>query len=647
MPPPGLRDLSLIDEGLIKFDQAKEAVGDLARLIPELPSSYQPSLRRVGKTIVDSFRHNPKLASLMNTVLAEGAAQAAQLAKEGSGPSEPAAVTRTASILAMIDDEKIQALTQEGSALLEELTALDRPDLVQVVLESLASYLGDRSAKRRLAACKALSLLRRAYEKSATEDVLQSLEIGVRSALDQERDASVYPVLADLGGFLADLRIRRGGLDRAREIVDLLHKHYKIKDPGFVRRGELAYVALERVASAPGLVALAPKARDGDPAAAMIFEALGAAATRFFIGQLKVAGDTATRLNLAGFVARAGAGAATVLLDEIQKTSVPSDVMHLIEVLPHAMPPDMAEMALTGLLRHPAVAVRKRAATMAAEQAYPRAGTALLDALVIEQDASMKLVYVECLGRLRVKGAVEVLAGLAEARQSADELRVAACAALGRIGDIRAVPILARVCLRGEKGLTGLLRTTPPQVRASAVRSLALFPGNREAREALRKAQDDKETMVKSAAQQARYSPIYEAFGMLAQGIQMIADLRDLDAKADRVAGSFAEIPFEQVCRWIGRHEKVGLLSVSFGNAAGKIAFDAGLVIAAEYEGRRDQEAFGLLAQRREGLFLFQGGLMTSERRILVPVDSLLQEAARAKTSSGRGGSDSSVRPQP
>jgi len=36
-------------------------------------------------------------------------------------------------------------------------------------------------------------------------------------------------------------------------------------------------------------------------------------------------------MHFASFIARAGAGAATVLMDELGKTSVPSDVMHMIE----------------------------------------------------------------------------------------------------------------------------------------------------------------------------------------------------------------------------------------------------------------------------------------------------------------------------
>jgi HEAT repeat protein len=631
------------DEGRVALEDARHAIGDIARLLPDLGAGPQAVLRRLGKVLIDAFRHNPQLSAMMGALLQAGAAQTSP-APAQAAPSEPPAVSRATGILSLPDDEKIMALAQEGAALLDELSALERPDLVKTVLDSLAGYLGDRSAKRRLSACRSLSLLRRAHEKNASEETVYALEIGVRSALDQERDATVYPVLADLAGFFADLRIRRGALDRAREIVDLLHKHYKIKDPAFSQRGELAYVALERLAAGAGVASIVEKLRTGEPEAVRIIESIGAAATRFLIGQIRATQDPALRLHYAGFIARAGAGAATALLDEIQKTVSPSDILPLMEMLPHATPPDMAEMALGGLLRHGAVAVRKRSAGMLADQAYPRAGALLLEAFGTDPDGGARIAFIDCIGRIKHKGAVDPLLAMADSRQQVDEVRAAACLALGRIGDPRVIPILSRIALKGERGLTSILAKVAPAVRTAAVRGLALFPGNKDAREAVRRAMDDKEPAIKAAAQQARYAPLYEAFGAAAQGIEMIADVREVPQRVVKVAGSFAELPFEAVCRWIGGQERTGMLVVASGGQQGRIWFDAGLVIAAEFQGRTDKEAFTALAIRREGLFLFEADVHSGERRILIPVDSLLHDTSRGRVA-GKSGSDTGLRP--
>lgn len=636
------------EEGRIFFEQAKDAVGEIARLLHETPAPFHDPLRRIGRILIEAFRGNPRITAMMGALLSgqveealpEGAREAA-----AGAPVEPPAVTRATSVLSMPDDERITVLSQEGGALLDELAALERPDLVQSLLESLSGFLGDRAAKRRLQACRTLGGLRRAYEKDASDEVLYALEIGVRSALDQEREAAVYPALADVAAFLADLRIRRSNLDRAREILDLLHKHYKIKDPAFPKRGELAYISLEKLSAGSGLASLAIKLKAGDAEAVRIIEAVGAAATRFLIGEIKTAETNSERLNLAGFIARAGPGAATVLLDEIAKTTVPSDVLRLVEVLPHAMPVDMAEMAMGGLLRHPAVAVRKRTALMVAEQGYPRAGGALMDAFASEVDAATRLVFVDCLGRLRHKGAIDLLGEVIDARHQPEELRAAACLALGKIGDPRAVVPLVKLVSKGEKGLTKIFVKVPGSVRASAVRALALYPLNKEARETIRRAQEDGDTVVRSAASQARYAPLYDAFGDLAQGAVIIANAADLGGEAVKAGGTLTEIPFETVCRKIASAEKLGLLSVNFGGPVGRIYFDAGLVIAAEFEGRRDHDAFTAMFPRREGLFLFLPGENAPERRILMQVDTLIEDAQRVRTTGGRGGSDSSIRP--
>lgn len=618
-----------VGEGRIAFEAAREALGELARVLPAVPEECRPALRRVGKALADAFRHDPKLAALMDALLeeAEEAGRVVPAAVQAP-PAASDAERRAGEILAMPDDERLEAMAQEGPALLDELAALGKPQAVQGLLESLAGVLADRSARRRQKAARSLNGLRRALERHAPEGALEAVEVMVRSALDDERDAPAYPVLAELAGFLADLWLRRGRPDRARELVELLERHDKIRDPAFPQRGNFAYVVLERLALGPGFAELAGRVRSGDAEASRLVEALGAAATRYLLGLMKEAESAAERMRLAGFVVRAGPGAAAILLDEIQRTLAPSDAARMLEVIPHAMPADMAEMALTGLLRHPALRVRRRAAALAAEQAYPRAGAALLEAFHAEEDPAARRTLVECLGRVRYREAVEGLAAAAEGRSNPPDLRAEACLALGRIGDPRAVPVLARICLRGEKGITGILRSVPAEVRAAAVRALALFPDEREAREALRKAHEDRDPQVRAAALQARVAPFFDAFGQAAEGVRVVGSEREIDGSAGTFGGTLRDVPFAALCGRLAGLEQSGALRVAWGGTAGSVWFDAGLVIAAEFEGRRDAEAFAALAdpRRSEGLFLFRGGEMPAERRVLLTVEGLFEE---------------------
>ena len=114
-----------------------------------------------------------------------------------------------------------------------------------------------------------------------------------------------------------------------------------------------------------------------------------------------------------------------------------------------ATPASMGRATAYGLLRHATVTVRRRSTTMLAEQSYPRAGGLILDSLAAEADVQTRLIFVECLGRVRFRGALDALNKLADERHHPVDVRVAACAALGRIGDVRAVPVLTKLYYKG------------------------------------------------------------------------------------------------------------------------------------------------------------------------------------------------------
>lgn len=616
------------NDGRWTFDRAKETLGDVVQLMRDTPPTAHPALRRVGRAIADAFRHNAQLASVMDALLA-GAAETAAAVVIGSesavaAPQVAPAITRARSLLEVGDDERLQAMAQEGASLMDELTALGHGDIVQALVGSVSITLLDRNARRRVSAARTLNSMRRGLERNASDAVLDEFEEGVRTAIDLERDPGVYSVLADLMSFLSDLRIRRGRVDRARLNLECLNRHYLIKDPSFPQRGELAYTALERVASGVGFSSIAERLRAGDPEVTKVLEALDAAATRFLIREIKSAESPARRLFFAQFIARAGAGAATVLVDELQKTSSPSEVLYLVEVLPHAMPREMAEMALGGLLRHGAVAVRRRAAASLSEQNFARAGGLILDGLAAESDPQTRIGYVEALGRVRYRGAVDVLSALVEDRAAGEDLRTAACLSLGKIGDVRAVAVLAKIYAKGEKGLTRMFRLVPTAVRASAARALAYFPAHPEAREAMKRAREDHDPSVRAVANQALYAPLQEAFGEMALGVSMITGLEQFGPASLNVGGSFQEVAVEGLLRKIGTVEGGGLLMFSAPGVTGRVWFDAGLVVAAEFNTARDHEALRELLMRREGLFLFRAGELSTERRILSPVEALI-----------------------
>ena len=136
--------------------------------------------------------------------------------------------------------------------------------------------------------------------------------------------------------------------------------------------------------------------------------------------------------------------------------------------------------------------------------------------------------------------------------------------------------------------------------------------------------------MLRSAATEAPYAPLHQAFRELANEVKMVSAIQDVKAENLKLAGSLGEIPFDQICQLIGTSEKTGVLLLDLEGPRGKIFFDVGIVIAAEYEGREDQEAFTAMFRRKAGCFVFQPGEQAPKRRMHSAVTSLLLESCRS-----------------
>jgi len=248
-----------------------------------------------------------------------------------------------------------------------------------------------------------------------------------------------------------------------------------------------------------------------------------------------------------------------------------------------------------------------------------------------EADAAVRATLVEALGDLRYKDAVEVLLELAEGRTEADEVRSEACVALGRIADRAAISILARLSSGGGGGLSNFFRPVVREIRVAATRALGSFPTDLTARETLRRLLADALPSVRAAAQEAQESPL------LAVPSARSAT-RDPRSQTWKLAGSLAEVPLDQICQLVASAQKTGLLTLHFDGRKARVFFEEGMVVAAEFEGRRDQAAFDVFCRRQGGHFSFRPNEAAPERRMKAPVAQCLLEAFRVADEAARGG---------
>ncbi|HEV3027988.1 MAG TPA: DUF4388 domain-containing protein, partial [Planctomycetota bacterium] len=208
------------------------------------------------------------------------------------------------------------------------------------------------------------------------------------------------------------------------------------------------------------------------------------------------------------------------------------------------------------------------------------------------------------------------------------EIRTGACMALARLGHAEAVPILAGIASKSSRGL-GLLKASSPALRTAAIRALGQFSTNPAAREALKKITEDSDPTLQAAARETLYRPVQKALSTAVREAPPGNAVPEVKPANVKLAGSLQEIPLDQVCQLFGGSEKTGLLLFSLEGRVGRIWFEKGQIVAADFERTKDQEAINGIARQKKGDFIFQPGERPAQRRVQIPVHQALLEAYR------------------
>jgi hypothetical protein len=611
--------------GLLSLEKGREALAELNHLFQSAPEELRPGLRKVAGLIVDSFRHDARLAAAIRRFAAAEAPGLMPEGTEGEAVGTVGAVAQAESLLLLSADEQTEPLVEQAAPLVRKLLAASRGDLAAKILARLAGVLLDSSPEGRRAAAEALLSLHPTWDAEPFSTTREGFETLLRSALDDEKDSQTYAKMAEVAAILADGRLTRGEPELALETLSLLRRHHTVKTVALAFRAEVASRTLQQITRSKGFPPLLERLRSGDPLASRVIEALGEAAARCLVDELKKIEMGSNRLPLAEAISQIGPAAAAMLSDDLQKATSPIEALRLLEALPHAATEEIASVALSSTLHHRVGEVRRRSAAILTERAYARSGELLLQALPAEKEPTTRATIVEGLGRLRVSGAFEGLATIADSRSESDGLRAAACAALAGLGHKEAIPILVSIASKSARGL-GLLKSASPALRTAAIRALGQFQSTPEAREALKKILDESDDTFKAVAMESlSKNPTPSPAGSSAR----VTPPHATPAGGVKLAGSLQEIAFDQVCQLVGGSEKTGLLVLGFEGKVARIWFERGMVVAAEYERRKDQEAFNAIARHKRGDFHFQPSERPPEKRIQSPVHMMLLEAFR------------------
>jgi hypothetical protein len=103
------------------------------------------------------------------------------------------------------------------------------------------------------------------------------------------------------------------------------------------------------------------------------------------------------------------------------------------------------------------------------------------------------------------------------------------------------------------------------------------------------------------------------------------------------LSGSLKQVPVEQMCELVASANCTGMLELAFEGFSAHVFFDKGIVVAADYAGIQDQEAFNQFITSKAGLFEFFPDEKPSEYRMQASVQSLLMEAFRVNDENPAG----------
>ena len=594
--------------GWISFDQARKSLAEIARLLKTAEGPERESLRALGHLLLGGFRYDPLLCELLKKFLTDEAIDLipAWMLEEPK-PVQPAAprgpAERVPELLALPEDTRVEALRDQAPALVKDLLGLKRADLAADLIKAAVEHARHVSAGHRLKAVTLLVQLHPLLEADELRPARAALEARVVAALDLERDRAIYPVLVDFAAAAVEALLPRGEIDAALPLLEAVRKQSQAEDPEYLERRDISRRALEKIAGGLSFPVLLEKFRVKHPSAARAIQALGAHPAKAVVDRMRASENMAERMGLAQLLLHAGPEAGAVLAAETLQTLAPSESLKLVDLLRLAMTDEEAEAALATVLRHPALAVRRRAAAYLKGRPTAKTGPCFMEALKKESDPALRATFIETLGALKVEAAFPVLGQVLDARGETDDVRGAAAAALAVLGKPQAVPILAKASAKG-RGLTLVLNPAPTAVRAAAARALASFTRYPEARDALRRGADDPEAVVRDAARDSLSTPLVKVFGEAAKGVAVLSEIDPAGKLPEGAfAGSLNELPLDVVCTMLEEGARSGLLRVNVGGSNAQVWLDKGAVVSAEYGQMKGQDAFNQFC-RWEGTFL-------------------------------------------
>lgn len=460
-----------------------------------------------------------KLKLFLDQLLATGAAKGVpvhayeNLVKSGvltqippgiEGPSmrraEVAPVAYTTALL-----EKREAVAFLEAATREELPGvvnllclMDRDDLISKLLSRVAENIRSPLKRIRLQTVKFLKSLIQTINSAGKAHLLTEVENIFENQLETETDQVICTEYADCLRDKAGEWLMNGEYEKSAHLAGLFKRLSSPETGVALEKREIAAASLKAFTE-KAIDVLIADLKSGDAKrqarASQTILRLTPTVVPSLVRIIEESEDLRVRRMVASVLSRLGAEAKDELLGEL-RVDTPVEVMKkIITVVDEFGNGDLlARLSNTVSALDPQV---RREYVRLLRRVDTDQKKALLVKQLQDPDFSVRSEVVRFIGELKLTEGVEPLSGLLAVKN--DSFQQEVCAALGKIQDEKAVPVLAR--LLKKPGFFSFRKTPSPQVRAAAIWALSKF-STPEAGETIQKAARDKSTFVQTVVHQ-------------------------------------------------------------------------------------------------------------------------------------------------
>jgi diguanylate cyclase (GGDEF)-like protein len=425
---------------------------------------------RLSSILFDQVLYEPQMTSTLASSGQDEVMYEPQLAPTLAFSDQDKGVAVVEEEIEPIAEELFDAFLKAMPNRVTDLLMADGEKQVQQTLQQLFQGFQDRALVTQEKVVESCRWVLENLTLALQHHFAKLLADPLRVVLDEEKDPKILREITALLHRIATTLIQFAEYPLAsRILLHLRRRIQQLEEDKDLQAQRLAKI-LERKLEPTTQKLLLDDLKTGEPSrqqnAALLLGGLGRASIPLLVDIIKKTEDLRIRQLAASLLGELGTEGAELLKRELVVEGNPEERTRILEVIDTVTRDLKTDLAYAFSDGNPAV---RQAAFQLAERLNDNQVINLLLDYAKAPDPRLAVEAIECLGRLKPAGAVDVLLSLLNAGKETERL-VACCRALGQIADPASIEPLAKILTR--KRFLFFRRRGKAEVRAAAIFAL-------------------------------------------------------------------------------------------------------------------------------------------------------------------------------